>query len=314
MFRPGRAAAVLTALTLLTACGDDSAAGDGTETNASTGSDTGMTGGGPAGPDTGSVDTTGDGMTGGSTASMEGGTTTGGSSGEGGSSSDEGSGSTTGEAFDGICVGFDEVATTVSVWGLDAANPGGNCDPDPSAACGGDIVGEWTVDNTCGQEDIPSPFDCDTQDFSVEVTEQSGTIEFEDDGTYTQQTMTTTLISVSLDPMECFDFNCAAWEAALQGQDAGWTCEFDDPDCDCTLMTMGMTDVEGTYETNGSVVTVTVEDAVQDFDYCVEGDRLDLWQPFNEVTVTEESCVDTMACEDALGKTHDAYVCIDASG
>ncbi len=269
--------------------------------------------GGDGGPDTGNVDTTGGEGSGSSSAAQTDSSGGGSSEGSSGSESGEESGTTTGGGVEGVCIGFDQVATVNTVFGLEGANPGGNCDSNP-APCGGDIVGDWEIDDSCGQEDIPSPFECDQQEWTVEVLDQMGNIEFVDDGTFSQSVMTSTMFMVVLDPMECFDFNCAAFEAQLQGSDPGWTCQLDKPDCECDLVTMADNTIDGTWETNGNVVTLTVEDVTQDIDYCVNGNRLDFWQGVNDVTVTRETCVDEAECMDALGDTHESYVCLAGDG
>lgn len=298
-----RLTAAAACLGLLTGCPDDgNEDGDG---------DSGTSTGDAA------TDTTGTPMTGADT------TTDGGES--SGSTSEPGtdSGSTTSEEVDssssgsmteGICVGFDQVGNIVSVLGLDGANVGGMCDSTP-AGCGGDLVGTWEFDNTCGQDEIPNPFaDCDGSTFEVQIDDLTGSMTFGDDGSFAQMSMTSSTVTLSVTPDACFGFNCAAFEAQLQGDNPNWTCEDNAPDCDCELMQMGMTDVMGTYETDGNVVTVTVDGTAVDFEYCAEGDRLDLWQPLTDFTVTETACFDETDCEAELMDTHDAYACVDPMG
>lgn len=299
---------VLAAMALLIACGDDAGGDDGTDGSSSSSSDS--TGGAPS--SNSNADTTGDPS---GTTAAEGADSSGddpGSS-DDADSSDSGSESTTGSAFEGVCLGFDQVATIVTVLGLDGANPPGNCDVDIDP-CGGDIVGSWTFEDTCGHSDIPSPFDCETQTFEASVDDLSGTVVFVDDGTFSQMVMNTGTLSVELDPMECFGFNCAAWEVQLQGQDPAWTCEFTDPDCACELITMTETDTTGTWENDGNGLILTVDDTAQELEYCVDGNRLDLIQPVDGVTVTEEPCADDAECEAALGDTHESYACFEIGG
>jgi len=293
-------------LGLLTGCPDDGAEdGDG-DSGTSTGAATDDTTGTP--PVTG-ADSTSDGgeMTG--STSMEPGTDSGSTT-----ASEESGSSSSGAATEGICVGFDVVGNIASVLGLDGANVGGNCDSAPDG-CGGDLLGTWEFANTCGQDEFPNPFaDCDGSTFEVEIVDQTGSMTFEDDGSFAQMSMTSSTVTLSVTPDDCYGFNCAAFEAQLQGDNPDWSCEDNAPDCDCTLMGMETTDVMGTYETDGNVVTVTVDGTSADFDYCVAGDRLDLWQPITDFTITDTVCMDETDCEADLMDTHDAYVCIDPEG
>ena len=290
-------------LGLLTGCPDDGEEEGSGDSGSSTGDANTVTGL----PMTGADSTTDGGESSGSTSEpgTDSGTTT---------AEEESGSSSSGEMTEGVCVGLDQVGNIVSVLGLDGANVGGMCNSTPGG-CGGDLVGTWEFANTCGQDEIPNPFaDCDGSTFDVQIDDQTGSMTFGDDGSFAQMSMTSSTVTLSVTPDDCFGFNCAAFEAQLQGDNPDWACEDNMPDCDCTLVQMGMTDVMGTYETDGNIVTVTVDDVSADFEYCVEGERLDLWQAITDFTITETACFDETDCEAELMDTHDAYACVDPMG
>jgi hypothetical protein len=284
---------------LLVACpGDDGSADTEGTTGTSTGADS--TDGGP-GPDPDTT-TTGVSATGSTTEALDdtGTSTTG----------DD----TTGEPPPaGTCVGLDQVGNIASVLSRDGMPIDTTCDPDP-AACGGDPVGSWSLEATCGFEAFPNPFetDCPGSTFAIEILSQSGTMTFVDDGTFVQDFDIQSQLVVDLDVMACFGIDCTNFEMALQMDSPAATCAAMGPTCSCTIPDDGMPEqVMGTYEVMGNDLVLTTVDGSQALPFCIGSDRLDLWQAlYATPVITDAVCADPQDCADALGDMYDVYLCM----
>ncbi len=287
---------VLTSLLLAACPGDDSPA----DTEATAGSSTG-------GSSTG----------GGSTPDPD---STGGAEGSSGSSTtavvDETGPDTTTETTgeppaDGVCEGFTQVGDVATVLSRDGMPIDPSCDPTPMP-CGGDVVGSWTLESTCGLEAFPNPLEqaCPGSTFAIEVLGAAGTLTFVDDGSFVQDFDIQAQVVVTLDPMTCFGVDCATFEQLSQGDNPGTTCMAMGPTCECTIPDDGMVEqAMGTYEVMGSDIVLTTADGAEGMAFCIAGDRLDLWQPLLVPTITEVMCTDEQDCLDALGDMYDLYAC-----
>lgn len=284
--------------------GDDGSASD-TEDGSSTGSSTGTP---PV------TTTTGTDPSGSSNSSSSGGGD--------GSSSDDGLDSTstttddpstsTGEVLPGTCVGVDSVGDIASIYSRGGAPIDTTCNP-AAAGCGGDVLGTWTIEGSCGYESIPNPLadDCPGSTFELAIISESGTLELLDDGTFIQDLMLVSDIIVTLDPMACYGVSCAQFGDALAMDTPGSMCADLEGTCTCTVPNSdGSSDeLMGTYEVNADILTLITPEGDSDAAFCVTDDRLDLWQPVLDGTVTEEPCADEADCEAALGDTHEFYLC-----
>lgn len=214
----------------------------------------------------------------------------------------------------GNCVGLTEVGHIGLVLARDAMPIEVTCDPMP-ASCGGEPVGEWALEALCGFEAIPNPFadECADSDYAIEILSQSGTMTFEDDGSFVQELDVAAQAMLTLDPMECFGLSCLEFEELLRAQttttDA--TCQAMGPHCACTFPDDGQPEeAMGTWDAVNGELHFTAEGVTVTFPYCVAGARLELWQPIFDMPIsTAVLCTNQQDCIDALGDMYDFYVC-----
>ena len=214
----------------------------------------------------------------------------------------------------GICLGIDIVGyldEVLAPQGAPLVDPA--CDATP-AACGGDVVGTWDVETSCGWDAFPNSFDdaCPGATMVVNSGSRTGTRTFEDDNSYSSDLTTTLDFDVNIDAMTCFGIDCAAFEGLLNmeatltatcGDDGGGAC-----DCAITLMSSGTS--TGTWATADNELTITIDGEDQVIEYCSAKGRLDLWQPLADTVIYEEACEEDIDCFEALGDMSDAYVCV----
>ena len=125
------------AVIVLAGCPSDDASGDGTDTD--TESSTGATSPSTSSPSTSSPSTSSSSSSASTTDDTTGDETTTGDT----STGEE---STTGEMLPGTCLGLDIVGTLGDVSSLDGMDIDPTCSTEP-AACGGDVVGTWTIES-----------------------------------------------------------------------------------------------------------------------------------------------------------------------
>jgi hypothetical protein len=220
--------------------------------------------------------------------------------------------SSTGAPLPGTCVGIDVVGTLGEVLALDDATIDTTCIATP-AGCGGDIVGEWTVQSTCGWEATPNLFDDDCPGAQMTVTSGmiTGTRRFNADMTFEFNVETTLELEVNLDAMTCFGADCAGYEAAAEMQPGVVAaCQDTDGTCECLMTLTSPTAATGTWATAADTVVLTTAEGEGALEYCVDADRLDLWTPLTEPTPYDEPCADETDCVDALGNLSEFYVCV----
>lgn len=286
-------------LGLLTGCPADDTPAD-TEATAGSSTSGSSTDGGP-GPD---LDTT---AASGSSGSSESSTTA-----VADDTTTTGDTETTGEPpLDGVCEGFEQVGNVATVLSRDGMPIDTTCDPTPMP-CGGDPVGTWAIEATCGFEAFPNPLAdaCPGSTFVIEVLGQTGTLTFEADGSFVQDFDIQAQVVATLDPMACFGVDCATFEQLAQGDNPGTTCQEMGPTCECTIPDDGMPEqVMGTWEVMGNDLILTTAEGVGSNAFCIGGDRLDLWQPLITSTLTDVLCMDDQDCIDALGDMYEFYAC-----
>jgi hypothetical protein len=268
------------------------------------------------GTDTSQADTEGDLSTTTTGASSD--TEDAGSSGEQ-TTADNGSSTGGGDSGEpaGTCLGFDVDGHAEESHLLDGGTGEPSCDPVPQA-CGGDPVGVWTIDASCGYGEPPGGFfgDCagavETSELNV-----TGTRTFSEDSTVTTEIVFEGTVNVQLDAQSCFDVDCDGFQALLLGDFMAHqaTCEAsNEGTCDCTVVYRDEFSDSGTWEVSGDVVTVSLPGYTAAYPFCREGDRLDLWVPLYATTNTEQACDTDEDCAEALGQEHEDYLCDTSSG
>jgi len=212
----------------------------------------------------------------------------------------------------GTCVGVNALGNVATVMSRDGMPIAPGCDATP-APCGGDPVGTWALEDTCGFEEIPNPLEgmCPGSTFALEILSQTGTLTFADDGSFTQDFDIQSQATIGLDPMACLGVPCDVFEGFLQMDNPMATCQEMGPTCECVIPDDGMPEVAmGTWEVMGTDVVLTTADGSAAFPFCIDGDRFDFWQPLFDTPVpTDIACVDDQECVDAIGDMYDLVVC-----
>ena len=236
---------------------------------------------------------------------------------------DTGTGTTTGETGDtsdstgepppaGTCVGLDVTGSIASVLSRDGMPIDPTCDSTP-APCGGDVVGTWAIESSCGFEAFANPLEeaCPGSTFTIEILSQTGTLTFEDDGSFVQDLALESQAVLTLDPMACFGSDCAGFEALLQMDTPDATCQAMGPSCTCTFPDDGASEqAMGTYAVDGTDLVLTTPDGTSAAPFCVAGDRFDLWQPiFGTPMPTDVECTSDEECASSIGDMYDFALC-----
>jgi hypothetical protein len=156
---------------------------------------------------------------------------------------------------------------------------GGQCGDVGPTDCGGDLVGTWDFTLSCltlpddflsgdGGED---PFaECGGATFNA-VVDLTGSITFEEDGTYAVSTMQDIDITISV-PKECF----MGQPCTSLGDDENPATDKGDA-CEVMMSSTESSDDTGTYEIEGNTLITTGDDdgvASEPDEYCVQGDTL----------------------------------------
>ncbi len=153
-----------------------------------------------------------------------------------------------------------------------------------AAPCGGDIVGDWTIAESCLTFAVESPVaDCPSATIQTSGFDLTGTVSYRSDLTYSTVLTVGGSFSLTL-PSSCLTFEgitltCAQVDQAVK------QAMVQDPDptiqsvscagggsCVCTFqLTPTPQTSAGTYTTSGTQV---VEDGTSVSDYCVQGSKL----------------------------------------
>jgi hypothetical protein len=149
-------------------------------------------------------------------------------------------------------------------------------------ACGGDIVGNWTVSTLCGPgaNQTQSVSGCPGGMATIHVT-ATGTLRFGVDGSYTTM-LTPAGSAMDFLPKSCLGGStCAMLQDALlqQGTFSDGTCTDDGTNCNCALtLAARLTTQTGTYSVSGTTLTTTTADAGMPSlsPYCVSGNQLSI--------------------------------------
>ena len=165
------------------------------------------------------------------------------------------------------------------------------------SACGGDMIGNWTLQNLCPslEMNVDQPFNddpaCTTSHTRITVTAFTMHAEFTAASRYTLQfdssgDMTLNVEQACLDAMAGGPSNLAAFCSQLQSDFAtdypDIACSVTGNTCRCTGTTE-MTDAElGTYTVSGNSFTTDPDDPAQNpetIPFCVDGARLSVQPP-----------------------------------
>jgi hypothetical protein len=146
------------------------------------------------------------------------------------------------------------------------------------SACGGDIVGTWTVTNACyGGGVNPFAAQCPSSTDQIAVTSASGTMTFNADGTYSTTFDVNMTMDFTLPTAACLNgATCAQIQASFVQSDGGTgstvaTCtDAASGGCNCHLTSTSDAPKNGHYAVSGSTIMLDGQAA----SYCVEGSGL----------------------------------------
>jgi hypothetical protein len=180
----------------------------------------------------------------------------------------------------------------------DSSTPAPSCGTE---ACGGDLVGTWSLNGICeggytSYEDVL--VSCDVPATQTVAINASGSVEFYQDGTYESLTVLAINFALSV-PGRCAIgiASCAIIEYNFQNSEEtqDWTCNQlsnSDP-CVCSGQRTETESVVGTYSVEGQGLNITPLETMSDspnrsaelkgqFDYCAESETLRLIRPADE--------------------------------
>jgi hypothetical protein len=156
------------------------------------------------------------------------------------------------------------------------------------AACGGNVVGNWTITSSCLSGNI-SDVSCPGAIVDVSGLSIAGAASFNSDMTYTSQSTLSGSMKTTLPPACLMQgdltLTCEQYQQLLmqvipdpESPFSGFSCKTSGSNCDCTFTFKATPSSEqGTYATAGNVLTMTAADGSSEADdYCVSGDKLQL--------------------------------------
>lgn len=177
------------------------------------------------------------------------------------------------------------VVITLGSCGGDGGGSGGACGP--LTACGGDVVGTWTVKDFCGTGKI-SFSTCPQVDVNLDGVKATGEQTFGADKTYSSNTQVSGSATMHI-PTSCLMFGglqvtCDFVNMTFMTQNAtmpndtieSLTCSKEATGCSCKVGLKAKTLAEmGTYSSNGTSLTLTPSGGTaKTNDYCVAGTTL----------------------------------------
>lgn len=301
-----RALLAATLLVPLHACTTESEGGD-TDTDAGS-SSSGSTSGSPTGSPTTDVSSSS------TTDSVESSSS---STGPDGASSSSGGAdeSSTGEPPGDICFGYSLLGMTGEVATDGTAMGEPMCSTMP-AACQGDVVGTWTVEDACGYEVLPNFFEeiCAGATQQITGSTASGTRTYAEDGTYAFDLMIQLEADLQVDSMECIGVDCETFGEALS-KEPGLEMVCADgagSSCDCLYTVDLPTQDTGTWDIFEDALLLTSDsgETLGLFEYCVADGRMTTWLPlFNETPFPDTRCTNDGDCEGQVDGDFDAIGC-----
>ena len=163
------------------------------------------------------------------------------------------------------------VGIAAALAGCGGDDDDGNLNCSDFSACGGDPVGEWTIVDACF-DDVPAPEieNCAEATATVDDVVVTGSVEIRDDGSYATQIESSATIVITV-PKDCLDGATCAELADAAGVD----CTDNGDACDCMQDSDDQDQETGSWEADGSTITLTNSDGDADeADFCVQGDVL----------------------------------------
>jgi len=157
-----------------------------------------------------------------------------------------------------------------------------------AAACGGDIVGTWTLETWCGElPEFPPSEMCPSAVVEIDIA-MAGTLTINADESFTRAIDTTTNGSMTL-PAECLEMaSCEELHAyfMMEEESPVSRCESADNDgCRCTYKeTVSTDEVSGTYTVDGNTVTLNDGETEETVDFCVGGNSIHLAPSQSEIS------------------------------
>lgn len=155
--------------------------------------------------------------------------------------------------------------------GCGGDDDGGSLDCSEFSACGGNPVGDWSIVDACF-DNLPEPDieNCPEATASIDDVVVTGTVEIRDNGSYATMTNTSATVAVSV-PADCLN----GATCAQLSQAAGIPCTDNGDGCDCEDELDDSSQETGTWEADGSTITLTDSEGVSDdAEFCVQGDVL----------------------------------------
>lgn len=184
------------------------------------------------------------------------------------------------------------------------AGTGGVVDCASGTPCGGNVVGSWNVASSClelsGDMDVSlTSLGCRTVPV-VGSLQTTGSIVFNDDGTYVDNTTTTGSVSFPLEPscLSVSSVSVTCDRAANIFVSVGWdnsVCTDTNGQCRCSLSTVqtgglgaivSYTEPSGSYTTEGDSTGNSLTATNVTYSYCASGDTLTLTPEMSSLTGT----------------------------
>ena len=166
-----------------------------------------------------------------------------------------------------------------------SGSTGGSCGQ--IEACGGDVVGSWSIGQSCGVSDT---FVVPEQEFFAGFCDPSNTGAVFDPGTTTwvgslsfssAMAFTESLLITEHQSFVCRDGEtCSELETQIQAAQATYpiqsgSCTAVAEGCRCTIVWSAVSQQEGTYTSAGTKLSLTVPGhSATDFNYCVQANTL----------------------------------------
>ena len=178
---------------------------------------------------------------------------------------------------------------TVSIDGGSASYPDGSDLETPaictSAACGGDLVGEWAFSSECAPE-RPNPMDsCSPSQNTFFALSLDGRVSFLDDGTAEYETRLLQMTYVWV-PKSCLRAGQTCETAVTAVPPVMGSCADTGGYCDCVTYTDDPLEAETvSYEVHDNELVLDTSEGVVNFQYCVRNDWLRYVHESGEATV-----------------------------
>lgn len=223
--------------------------------------------------------------------------------------------SSTGEPEENICYGFSFLGYADQIYTDGTATGEPACTTAP-AECGGEVVGTWTAEATCGYEVLPNFFEEICADATQQVTgaNLSGTRTFNEDGTFVFDLITELEADLQLDSSACAGLDCEPFGVALS-KEPGLEMVCADANgggCDC-IYTLDLPDSQaGMWDLFDGGLLLTTDDGetLGIYDYCVDAGRFSMWIPlFSDTAFPETSCTENDDCQGQVDGDFDALGC-----